>query len=1543
MNVWPKLLLQCDKYLLRSDLWRGGLASATVLLALILCLPSCVAAQSQSLLVDQGAQSMSGVTDVLGGQKYLLQNTDLQLLQVNLQNNVLNTQTVDLFTSNSNIVPQGSYVSFSQSVAPEPFDFGYGVVASEASGRVFDSTTDTVAIIAPVGSYFRLTFLDHFSGWNTAVSLTSVFPPSGNVSVNVAMGNFTTSGYASTLAMYMSHTDPGYSWGMRVVTATDPTNESALVTMGPEFVGNSSGLQFAPNASAIAVGDFNNDGLDEIAMLMKDGQTINFYSVNPQSLAITQIGTYQLPDALNANLTMVAGRFRDCGANCQTNADLAVVGTLANSTDPNIVSVIPVQITPQSNGTFTAQAMTQSGSTPYFQFLKPADGVVGNLMAHAAPIVNWPRPTLEQLVIGIPLTGISSGNPWGQIEIGTFLSSGGSTAVLGQFSWESQTPLLQDHGLFFDMQVGNFDNQNSDGTHNPAFQVATYTAEGHDRAPHVRIYDVNVSVPFPPPPPSPNQAPGDWLASQSDYAPSNGVVVDGFKGQQLGILLPADLQSRSLQLGPPTVVTITSQVQPDLVLGIPPMHVAWVAPHIDISQLDEPQCTDPDTPCALNLTVLPSQPPAVSSSGFATGFSFSSNSKTETKQSSTTSWGISVLVKSGLNYSWGNSLAGGSVGFQSATKYTHDHSVKKTFDTYSGKTTNVNATTGFSDYVFYSQKRMNIYYYPVIAQTDCSSGVCSPQYVEFSVPDSVQHAAMNGNTLWWYQPVHQPGNVLSYPLDTTQLQQAYPDTIVPLTADPPTCLGIGTTDTNYSTTWTSGSSGGTTTGNANAFSQNLTFSFSDHAGVKGISSGKFNLSVSLGGNGSFSSLNENFASLSSSQGTSVTEPSFNSAITTCCGYGWGNLVFGLKNTVSPSAQTPVDLVTDPDGNPVPATNATTGPMFVGFLADVLTNKPGGLSGCGVSFPWWTNVYTQPDVALNHPSHWSWHTNTETATFNDPTNPQEVNVLSQPFYEMKGFFISKQGEPAPAPNMPSATAGDQLNLTARVYNYSLVDTTAPVQVRIYGQLYCTATGMLCGNAFEIGQTTIASIPGFKSDSSGAGSYLPNWTTATVPFDTTNYSGDSMVFWVVVWMQDSAGNLVAEMPDKGLTAIPGSNIANISDVPFQAHSNNVGLYGDYHQFYIAPQTTPGATETSGALDSAAIVTASQNILNQRTPVSISVKAGQGAPVDGVNVAYYDGNPMSGGALLNVQRITHIEPGAIYALHDQFLPTTCGAHTLYATAWLDGQPQVQASSPANVTANAIDLVQSLIAATSRAAMSDAQFQQGLLTQLNQALSLFQNGQTAVGDQILGTYLQEITDATGQTVSKRDVGLLTAQTGDLLGCGPLGFALTASPFSTTVSRGGSAQYSIALTPTGDFRGPVQVSCSGAPTNGGCSVSEQTVTLDGVTQEHFTLTVSTGGSSGSVSVAGIAVKAPRSGVPLFEWLLMLAFGLLPIAFLDRSRRKYASWLCMLLIASVGGIVGCASHASSSSATTPPGSYVVFVHATSGNVTQIATMMLYVK
>ena len=321
-----------------------------------------------------------------------------------------------------------------------------------------------------------------------------------------------------------------------------------------------------------------------------------------------------------------------------------------------------------------------------------------------------------------------------------------------------------------------------------------------------------------------------------------------------------------------------------------------------------------------------------------------------------------------------------------------------------------------------------------------------------------------------------------------------------------------------------------------SFSDDVSFSYSERAGVQGIDGASFNYNLDIGASTSLSTLNVNSSTVSASAGVEQFKPAFDSDITQCCSYDFTGYIFGQSNVRNPAYQSL--SLKDPQGNPVDI--ATTGPMFIGFLDDVLGVGDNCNAGNG---QWWQQVYNLPDVSLNHPERWQWNKSTQTAAFDLADQSGDLSPLDQSFCHMKGFFITRPGEQGSSPNLATATAGNNLNLTARIYNYSLVDTNNPslthpaasIQVSFYGQLFChsgsrtenscingTATcpaGTLCGNGFLIGQTEVPSIPGYESTTTPN---VPNWTTATVDFPTQQYphlANTYMVFWVIVWMEDA----------------------------------------------------------------------------------------------------------------------------------------------------------------------------------------------------------------------------------------------------------------------------------------------------------------------------------------------------------------------------------------------------------------------------------------
>lgn len=1366
------------------------------------------AAESQSVYRETSERNMENVTDVLNGQNYLLVDNDLSMIQVVPgPGNKLTTQLITMNTSNSVISPERKTEEISSFTPPNRLDKNNApFVAAEGVGRMFNTTGDQIVTLSPTQNESRITWdlsiVDPLKGFRFSTNPGFHYTP-GDVTpaTRIVMGDFTGNGFSEALVfgrLFFVGSDE--DWAMAIAAAADPNKEEAL-KVGLGYAQRTSAKD-SPLPNTIVAGDFNNDGRDEIAMLKGDGQTIEFFTVDPASLRITPAGTLKLPYPMVPSVvTLVAGRFRDC-VGCRANADLAVVGEVQGHTDK--ISVIPIQITPQPEGSFTAKVVPAPASNPYYPFM-PSRGAQF-VKAQAAPLAAWPQVAPEQLIISVGNFMNFSG---GRIDIGTFRRADLNSKELGQFDWEStsETGKLNIRG----MQAGNFDNKCAFAVKdicdargpNPALQIEAYGEyySGYWRHGQ-QIYNVRVPNPLPPP----GGRPENWLAAHGDLYNWGPNQYEGIQNYFAINILPADLQGRSVKLGAPIIARIPMQIMPDLVLGMPPMHADWIAPNVTPSQiknLNQEGCESPSVPCLMNLTVLPSQPNRENSIAFNTSMDWTEQTKTETKQQNTVdlNWGVGIETSLGFGFGpvGGNGTQLGLFQWDTSLKYMGSKTYKDSYGESKGYTAKLDITTGYSDFVLFSQKRMNYYYYPLIGRKTCviDADPCpaneeGPAFAIFSVPDATTAARVEGDTQWWYQPVQEPGNVLSYPPDKQQLQQIFPEGVKTFTKDPPVCNKIGTNSTIISNTWAYGINSDHAFGETHSIAEATSLAVSNKwPGAEGaktpFASGKFSQNFSK----TWGTLRNGATSTDKSRGIRVSVPPLNNGvISQCCGYAWADYIFGVDNPTRSTIQRGQDMVTSPANSPIlQAENVVDGPLFVGFLADPLAGavgKGGPLSACTANYNWWQKVYDKPDVALNHPNRLNWDRDDRKVSFNNPDRSGGKSPLLNPFYQMKGFFISATDGPTPAPNLPSATAGDKLTLTARVYNYSLVDTTGTVQVRIYGQRYCPSgsrndpsciirrqnqtcsVATLCGDSFLIGQTSVPLIPGFKSRSDRMGGYSPNWTTVSVPFNNTaDYSGEYLVFWVVAWMQDGRGNLVAEMPDHGLTSVPDKNIADILRVPIEEHSNNVGLYGAFHQFFIAPKTSTEATGAIARLRDASMVTSRQDTLDQAAPVRIAVQAGAGAPAKIVNVAFYDGDPAQGGRLLDYQVITQINPGMLYAYNDRFNANSCGVHTLYTEAWLPGQSPVRSSTNVAVTANLADLTQSLMTATQSASIRDSEIKKDLLTQLDVALKSFQRKQTGNGEKLIDVYMRALSNDTNKGISQEDAAPLIGRARQVLSCG--------------------------------------------------------------------------------------------------------------------------------------------------------------------------------
>lgn len=737
---------------------------------------------------------------------------------------------------------------------------------------------------------------------------------------------------------------------------------------------------------------------------------------------------------------------------------------------------------------------------------------------------------------------------------------------------------------------------------------------------------------------------GSWTPQLVNTTPFVGDITPvNYNPFGTNYLQVGDLQGRSVVLGEPTRISITGHIQPDLVLAIPPMHIDYVR---DIDNLGPS-----GKPAVVNFTVMPSVP--APGTAFSTQYAFGNTNSTSATSSTTSSYNYSLGGSTDNKVTFGDPNTDFvSAEVKAGGKDTYGNSVAKNDSSYQSITNSLSATTGFADHLFYTASRLNIYYYQVLGQFSCPDGTqnCPPDQrqpviVQFSGPDLVEKNDVDATTQEWYQPVHEAGNILSYPWSLSLLQQENPN-LIALTADPAPWRSTDTSMTSYGTTWKAGSGQSITTGSTTSHSFDFSTSITGQikGGIPGIFtvSGKTQEQFNYSKSSSTTKMNTSATSVDASTGIQVNKPQFSDKVATVYNYEFAGYVLGSSLTNIYDQKT----LNDSGGKPVDF--QTAGPLTVAFMADPLR---GGA-------PWWRQAYNKPDVSLNHPARWTWTKGTQTATFNqrDVNAPPEDDA----FYQMKGVFITELN--AQGPQLSFATAGDQVQIKVRVYNFSLADmpSNTNVHVQIYGQIFKDAS--LFGNAFLIGEKVIGPIPGFNSANNQG--TQPNWSYASVNFDTTKYSDTQLVFWAVTWMDDGT-NMIAEMEGHGLTSSPSGKVfSKISDVPIEQYSNNVGLYGTYSPFTVAARSSRQATRTGAPLgaESLSLKLSGPAKVGKRMKVTVSARNNGNADLSNIPVMFFDGDPAAGGKLFDVQRIWHLRQQSSLSLRTFFIPEQAGQHSIY-----------------------------------------------------------------------------------------------------------------------------------------------------------------------------------------------------------------------------------------------------------------------------------------
>ena len=1214
--------------------------------------------------------SFSNVTDILGGSRHLLRADDLVFAVQSKEpyrTAVLPTKALSVDLSRTSIEGRCG-------VYPDPF--------LVRIGRVFALKNDVVVRIAPLttgsgcpGNDLGLYVEDPQNGANNTVT-----PLTGlrGARVQIALGDFNHDGFADIVVF-------DNVGGLRIYTAVKAENPAG----GVHLVEPASllGLTAADLDlwSDPVVGDFNGDGVLEVAWVSTGSPTTN--------------GTVFLASVCPAAGAKVLGQTCSRAFQAMVSPHTILTGgvTRAFLTSGDYDGVPSFTGMPAQELLMVREFFGQSENARFLTHDMSVSSFDKDLVpTHKGGLVFGTSQAYPPAVDPPPSAVVTSGRlrwngktdqvvfahgwPTDALYVITFDHALTMTAHQTKFD-QFSVPLFRgndDPFICFDhlgLAAGRYDPPKDGDNSNVNLQVALFVRSSaktggrdgtcdHPRdtvvaGGHVAIFTIDFT--------------GDLALSLASFSAFlvPGASVTGnllLAAPASNVLWAGDAQGRSLFLGAPRRVTVENLQQPHAIITAPPMHVDFVTPQ------------DSTDPVVLNLSAVPDS--------FTTQYSSEQSKSVRSSDQHSTSWSKGVEEKVSAYVTLGSVELQNFIeqDFNFAAEQTWKGSTEIHNEQYSSQSFDLSVATGFDDQVLYTDSRFNLYIYPVIGQQACpDTPPCPddqkrPLFIQVSGADQIQYSSIGGADLEFYQPPWEPGNVFSYPASEAQLRKIYPDIQI-LTE----VVTWATDDSKGEETvsWKSSSGKSQSASSKQTFSEDVSTTTAGAISEPGLIAAGGSFTVGGAFKNSTAALNTQETSVENSTGIRIEKPRTFRDPTTYQ-YLVTPYVFG--------ALRPQGYVND-QGDP-PTDIKTFGPLRTAFLADPTDPRAG---------TWWsTAVYRdKPDVALNHPKRWDIGPQTsqtkpesclriaaESAGMQcaTPHEPNPDDLWHSSFYFLRGFFIANEGAKGPAPQLQVATAGDKLVLQTRVYNYSFKEMPAgtTVHVRFYGQPWNhIQLKPKDVDSFLIGEDKIGLIPPFRNDNGDA---PLNWVLAETTFDTSSHADQYLIFWVIVWMQDPQGGLVAELAHHGLSSgkVPGAlnslkdahEIACGKESP--CFSNNVGFYK--FPFYVKGKnlTTPPPLPSEPARLGPVQLSSDRVVRGERVKVSTSVLAA-GSAVPGATVRFYDGDPGAGGKLFDVERVAHIRENDTHLVSALFKPGTCGFHSIFAVVGTGSSPdQVSQSLP-------------------------------------------------------------------------------------------------------------------------------------------------------------------------------------------------------------------------------------------------------------------------
>jgi hypothetical protein len=1348
-------------------------------------------AEAQCSGNDPAAPCFAQNNDILGGQRSLLPDDDLV---VNVWAKSSGSDSVDEFhlnTSQLNIFQYSNHTHDLGSCDPGGLSAAQSVI-----GRVFSLPNDMLVNARPTSDCkdVNLQIVDQQND-NNSSNLSLGLGSSAHVAL--AMADFNLDGYQDIFFI-----DPDFAQ----VFSAKCTNDPFAPCTGTAGNAISDGLAAGPRhsvntpwyASPPVTGDFNGDGIIDVAWSTYDANLniqVRFMSVCPAAnvtvLGKTCTQPFEIIDAsthisTGGTVNQNSARPRPYIALTANNFDGSVDATTGIADAELLVALVSSDNKSAALSVYDFDANlspSQKSTTTVSDLYEDSDNTLPVFLASKQLDPLSARP---EAVFGATKKG-GSVEHRGLLSVITFDASLNMTVN----SVSLDTGENDHHKTrVFGLALGRFDPPDPSSSETDFYQQIAVLVDHENEATRVQIFTI----------------PDDSASSSSQYSCSSSAAlclytdykVAGTVYYQQGVIQLAplqagDLQGRSLLLGAPEKVTV-AQTQPDIVLGVPPMHVDFIAP---------PGGTAPQI---LNLSVFPST--------FNTAYDFTETTGKESSRQASTSYSYSVKETVKGKVTWGSPLADSvTVKTKDSATEAHQHTVSNTFDTYSTRTDSFNSSTEFDDLVAATSQQMNIYSYPVIGQfvcpsnmPDCTDAQKEQLQVQYSAPDNIVYTLpTNAGSFEWYQPVTEPGNIFSYPgslsLLKTAVSQQNPQTAS--SSDPIDLLTpedelweSESTET-VGVQWQNGGGASHSSGTVDTLTYDASVSVSGKASFVG-GSASAGFGVDYNNSTSNTTLNTKTVTFTGSTGVAL-----NRGLGPDGSADDQNLLYEGQTYIFGQPVPPGSIQTDLT---VPTDYKTHGRIEVAHAADMVS------TGFIQSGDWWKQAYTAaPDVSLNHPQRWlqklPTSQNTQQVMFNCPigftsafgtptadpgactstnTQPNPVNVNDAAFYKMKGFFILP-ADATTGPTTTLATLGDTPTLRARVYNYSLANMPAgtTVHVRFYAQPWDATQGQFASGsgkygfapAVFIGETLLPPIPAFCGGSQGAvdsclDSNAPplNWTLAQVQWDTSTLNPlpttvTNWKFWVVAWMENG-GSLVSEIAQHGLKSIPAQNVASLAEVPVETYSNNLGFY---NQVFTLELPTASAVAAVGAdrprLTLEAFEVPDTVLRDQLTTVRIHHHA-SGRAFDYVRTFLFEGDPLADGKLLDMDIIPRVPQDAPFLVPFQYQPRVCGARKLFVQAApVDGGEIAEAAFDVTVTLDPQAQSQRLIEQVESLGLA-AGIEKSLSAKLEAAKRSFRRGNTTAGLSQLNAFSAEVWAQSGKKVPTADATRMIAVVNDLGSC---------------------------------------------------------------------------------------------------------------------------------------------------------------------------------